>query len=89
MEDLVKSFEVEADGKKQGVFIAMTPEEAKDKVFVAEIEAGAREKTADQLRHQPAKPEPKYGKEHAAGALKELQEHREWHKANPNSKRYY
>ena len=89
MEETVKTIEVTENGKTMGVIMAMTPEEANDKVFVKEMEETQQAKTADRLRHTPDKPAPKYSKEQSQGALKEFNEHKQWHEQNPSSRKYY
>lgn len=89
MEEQIKQFTVEEAGKKQGVIIAMTADEAKDKSYCEYLEAAQREKTADQLRKQPEKPAPTHSREDTSGALREFNEHKRWHAQNPGSKRYY
>jgi hypothetical protein len=89
LDELVKSFTVKEGDKQQGVVIAMTPEEARDKSYVDYMELAQREKVSDALRKAPEKEAPKHSKAESVGALKEFNESKKWHEANPTSRKYY
>jgi hypothetical protein len=76
IEDQVKKFTVEENGKKVDVVIGMTEEEAKDKSYVDYLESGYTEKTKEQIRKQPPKPAPKASNEDIRGALREAIEYK-------------
>lgn len=71
MEEQIKKITVEENGKKMDVIIAMTEEEAKDKSYVDYMELAQREKTSEQLRKKPARPESKISDSDRRGAIKE------------------
>jgi hypothetical protein len=76
IEDQVKKFTVEENGKKVDVVIGMTEEESKDKSYVDYLTEGYTEKTKEQLRKQPPRPESKVIDSDRRGAIKEAIEYR-------------
>jgi hypothetical protein len=85
----IEKFQTQEGGKTQDCYIVSTPEEAKDSSYMDYLKEAEQEKFSDKVKHEPEKPEPKFGREHAVGVVRELKEYKEWHKRNPNSKRYY
>lgn len=80
---------VEKDGKKQDVFIAMTPEEANDRSYRSYLKEAEAEKTAGQLAKKPAREESKLTKEEQVEAIKQMKEYRDKVKVRSVKSRYF
>ena len=70
----IEKIKVKEGDKEQDVIIAMTEDEANDRSYRDYLRLGAKERTQEQLRKKPARPESKVSMEDRSGILKDFNE---------------